>query len=47
MARTFNLGIGLVLVVSKENQAQVLEQLKEAGETASVIGKLCSQDSGN
>ncbi|MCH6583957.1 MAG: phosphoribosylformylglycinamidine cyclo-ligase [Proteobacteria bacterium] len=38
MYRTFNCGIGMVLFVSKEDQAATLGQLRELGETALVIG---------
>ena len=38
MYRTFNCGIGMVLFVSKEDQAATLDQLRELGETAFVIG---------
>ncbi len=37
---TFNMGIGMVLVVSKENGEEALALLKELGETPSIIGEL-------
>ncbi|KAJ1961484.1 Bifunctional purine biosynthetic protein ade1 [Dipsacomyces acuminosporus] len=40
MARTFNCGIGMVLVVAKENAAEVVNSLNASGESAYVIGKL-------
>jgi len=38
MRRTFNLGVGMVLVVSLSDAARALEILRGAGETARVIG---------
>jgi phosphoribosylaminoimidazole synthetase len=40
MQRTFNCGIGMVLVVEKQDQDQVIQVLKENGEEAFVIGSL-------
>jgi len=40
MYNTFNMGIGMVLVVAKENEDKVLEAIKEMGEDAFVIGKI-------
>ncbi|TVY38172.1 Bifunctional purine biosynthetic protein [Lachnellula subtilissima] len=40
MARTFNTGVGMVAVVSKENVAQVVEELEAAGEKVYRIGSL-------
>ncbi|KAJ2611322.1 hypothetical protein GGH99_003503 [Coemansia sp. RSA 1285] len=40
MARTFNCGIGMVLVVSSGDAAGVLDALAAGGETAYVIGRL-------
>ena len=42
MYNTFNMGIGMVLVVSKENELKVLEAIKEMGEEAYVIGRITS-----
>ncbi|THX76500.1 phosphoribosylformylglycinamidine cyclo-ligase-like protein [Aureobasidium pullulans] len=39
-ARTWNTGLGMVIVVSKENAAEAQNVLEEAGERVSVIGKL-------
>ncbi|KAG9885842.1 phosphoribosylformylglycinamidine cyclo-ligase-like protein, partial [Aureobasidium melanogenum] len=39
-ARTWNTGLGMVIVVSKENAAEAKKVLEEAGERVSVIGKL-------
>ncbi|KAG9671430.1 phosphoribosylformylglycinamidine cyclo-ligase-like protein, partial [Aureobasidium melanogenum] len=39
-ARTWNTGLGMVIVVSKENAAEAKKVLEEAGERVSVIGRL-------
>lgn len=36
--RTFNCGLGMVLIISKEHEKQVLDHLKSFGENASSIG---------
>lgn len=46
MYRTFNCGIGMVMFVSKEDQTATLDQLRELGETAFLIGHT-AQQSGN
>ena len=40
MYRTFNMGIGLVLIVARENHEVVLENIQKSNETAYVIGEL-------
>ena len=40
MHHTFNMGIGLVLVVAKEKGIEVVDTLMEAGETAWIIGEV-------
>ncbi|TPX55225.1 hypothetical protein PhCBS80983_g05496 [Powellomyces hirtus] len=40
LSRTFNCGIGMILIISKENLAEVTSLLKEAGEEVYQIGKL-------
>lgn len=45
MLRTFNCGIGMILVVDRSKADIILQALKEAGETAMIIGSLTS--SGN
>lgn len=40
LLKTFNVGIGMTLIVSEENVDQVLSDLKAANEDAVVIGKL-------
>jgi formyltetrahydrofolate-dependent phosphoribosylglycinamide formyltransferase len=46
MARTFNIGIGMVVVCSKEKAAEVKAELEKAGETVFEIGLLqaCAKD---
>lgn len=40
MARTFNMGIGLVLIVDKDVAPAIVERLNQAGEHAAVIGEV-------
>ncbi len=40
MRRTFNCGIGMLCVVSKDNTSEIIDALKEAGENAWVAGAL-------
>lgn len=42
MRRTFNLGVGMILVVAPENADGVIAQLNAAGERAFAIGKLAN-----
>ena len=44
MARTFNCGIGMVVVVSKDNIDAALATLKEHGEDAAIIGEIVEGD---
>ena len=44
MMRTFNNGLGLVIVVSEEDTSEVLLRLKAMGETAYPIGSVESRD---
>lgn len=44
MFTTFNMGIGLVLVVSEQDAAEALRVLKEQGEEAYVIGRVTEGD---
>ncbi|XP_054719716.1 trifunctional purine biosynthetic protein adenosine-3-like [Uloborus diversus] len=46
MLKTFNCGIGMALIVSKDKVPEVLAFLKESGETASVIGEVQREDKG-
>jgi len=47
MSRTFNCGIGFVLIVDKQHVSSVLDQLREAGEPgAVVIGSVISPATG-
>lgn len=43
MARVFNMGIGLVMVVGEYDAASVIRQLTESGETCWVIGQIDRQ----
>ena len=38
MYRTFNMGLGMVIAVAAGDEARALEVLKQAGETAQIIG---------
>lgn len=40
MYRTFNMGIGMTLVIDKNDKEQVLSKLEEMGEKACLIGKI-------
>ena len=40
LRRTFNCGVGFILIVAPENAEEVLEGLLNAGETAFVCGQL-------
>ena len=42
LRRTFNCGVGLMLIVSPEALSQVLEDLIRAGEDAFVMGELAA-----
>jgi phosphoribosylformylglycinamidine cyclo-ligase len=44
MFRTFNMGIGMALVVSKTSVRAALDGLNQAGEKAWVIGEICKGD---
>jgi len=44
MYRTFNCGVGMVIVVTEEDQAQALSTLTEAGESPWVIGHIQQND---
>ena len=40
MHRTFNMGIGMVLIVAKEHAVEIVDELKDADETAYMIGEV-------
>ena len=44
MYRTFNMGIGLVLVVAQYYAPSVVAQLRRAGERAAAIGRVIEGD---
>lgn len=44
MARTFNCGIGMILVVSSDQAADVIESLRAAGETVAPVGEITRHD---
>ena len=44
MFNTFNMGVGMSIVVSKEDEGEALRILSEAGEDAYVIGKIVKSD---
>jgi len=46
MFRTFNCGVGMVLVIDQENQDNCLQLLHELGEQAWVIGEIVEKNSG-
>ncbi len=46
MYNTFNMGIGMIVAVDKEKADAALACLKEAGETAYVLGELKSGEKG-
>ncbi len=46
MYNTFNMGIGMVLVVSKEDEEKAKDILKDAGEEAYTLGEITESDEG-
>jgi len=40
MYRTFNCGVGMIIVVSQENANKAMEILNQAGETAFQLGQI-------
>ena len=40
MAKTFNCGIGAILVVDADAGSNVLDQVRSSGQTASIIGNV-------
>lgn len=46
MYRVFNCGIGMVLVVSPEQEAAITQTLREAGETVYALGEIVPQQEG-
>jgi homoserine kinase len=46
LAKTFNMGIGMVLIVSSENKKSAISVLQEHGEQVYEIGKLVRKEEG-
>jgi phosphoribosylformylglycinamidine cyclo-ligase len=46
MYNTFNMGIGMCMVVSKEDANRAVDELKTAGQSAFVIGEIAAGDEG-
>ena len=46
MFNTFNMGVGMSVVVAKEDAEKALEILKVNGEDAYIIGEIISSDEG-
>lgn len=40
MLKTFNCGLGMVLIAAKEHEKEILQHLRASGETASVVGNV-------
>lgn len=47
MLRSFNCGLGMVLIVQKNNTQQVLKMLVERGENPSIVGEVVQAFPGN
>ncbi|MDY3330952.1 MAG: AIR synthase-related protein, partial [Pelistega sp.] len=46
MYRVFNCGIGMVIVVSAEEEAAITQTLKDQGETVYALGEIIAQQEG-
>ena len=46
MIRTFNMGVGMVLIVGAGKEAEVLEALSKVGEPAHVMGTIIDREEG-
>jgi phosphoribosylformylglycinamidine cyclo-ligase len=46
MFNTFNMGVGMIAVVAKEDEAKALEVLRSCGEDAYVLGQVVESDEG-
>ena len=46
MYNTYNMGIGMMIAVNPEDVEKTLEALKEAGETAYVVGEIKAGEKG-
>ena len=47
MTRTFNCGVGMVAIVSKENSDSALETLSDAGESPVILGRVIERSGQN
>lgn len=47
MLRTFNCGVGMILIVSQQNTEPVLNHLEELGEHAWILGKIMAVEPSN
>ena len=46
MYNTFNMGLGMVMAVAKEDADKALASIQAAGETGYIIGTCCAGDKG-
>jgi phosphoribosylformylglycinamidine cyclo-ligase len=46
MYKTFNMGIGMILIVSKDQVTDIQEKLRSAGESCHVIGEVTQKEAG-
>ena len=46
MFNTFNMGVGMIAIVSRDEVDKALEILKDAGEDAYVLGEVIKSDEG-
>ena len=46
MFNTFNMGVGMIVCVDKNDADKAIAAIKEAGEEAYVLGELCDSDEG-
>jgi len=46
MYRTFNMGIGMVLVLAPEDAQEAIDRFKKAGDTSYIIGEITKGNKG-
>lgn len=46
MYNTFNMGIGMMIVVAKEDVEKAMEQIRQAGEVPHIIGSIRTGEKG-